>query len=199
MGGKVLKIAALVLAVALVVCVPLFVDSTYATDENQVTSSGARFALYRKDMTAGTLTEVADGSQDPIFEYTKWEPGHAVIEYFSLDCEEAVDFTYSFQLKAPSGEITKLAKVIDVYYVATDVALTGSRETVLEQMEHLGTLDQVLDDDTLFTANGNDQAGFAVAMRMRSSADNAYQGLSLYSRDGQPQHFNVILTASVKP
>lgn len=199
MRGKAVKIVALAALVAVVMCVPLFVGSTYATSENQLTYTGAQFALYQKNFAAGTSNEITDKSTDPVFQYELWEPGYTVVEYFTLDCDTDEDFTYSFQLKAPEGELTALSKVIDVYCLETDTPLTGDRQNALMQMNYLGTLDKVLEDDTLFTGSGNDKASFAVALQMRQSAGNEYQGMSLYAKDDVPQYFNVILTASVNP
>lgn len=199
MRRKAVKIIAMVALVAAVMCVPLLVGSTYATSENQLTFTGAQFALYQRDVATGTQNEIVNGSADPVFKYELWEPGYTVTEYFTLRCDSADDFTYSFQLKCTNGELTKLAGVIDVYYLETDTQLSGDRQSALSQMNYLGTLDEALKDNTLFTGSGNGQVSFAVALQMRQGAGNEYQGLSLYAKDGAPQYFNVILTASANP
>lgn len=199
MQRKWIKITAMVALVAVVMCVPLFVGSTYATSENQLTFTGAQFALYQKNTDSNTQNEILDGSSEPIFYSNVWEPGYSVIEYFTLDCDTDEAFTYSFQMRPAQGELTALARVIDVYYLETDSVIPGDREQVLGQMTCLGTLDKVLEDETLFTATGSGEAGFAVALKMRCDAGNIYQGMSLYEKDSQAQCFSVVLNASVIP
>jgi len=193
MHGKMIKITVLVLAVALAVAIPLFVGSTYATDANQI-SVPSDFTFYRINGTQ--KEEIVDGSTDPIFEYTLWEPGCVAVEYFTLEGDGA--FLYGFQLAPGSDKLTQLAKVIDVYYLETEQPLPEDPQTALVGMQYLGTLDALICNDELFRSEGDGSVSFAVALQMRPGADNAYQGLSLYAENDVPRCFNVILKAGPK-
>ena len=118
------------------------------------------------------------------------------MEYFTLT--GTGKFEYGFQLSAGSHALSALAEAIDVYYLETDEPLTGGRQSALASMHYLGTLDKVIGNDELFRAEGNGSASFAVALQMRPSAGNAYQGLSLYTENDAPCCFNVILKAAPK-
>lgn len=188
--------AAVAALLALAVSIPLFLFPTQASTENQLYTEGASFRLVK----TSTNTEISDDSTTPLFQYNLWEPGYTVTEHFTLECGNTNEaFTYSFQLKGDDGSLTALASVIDVYWRETQSPLTGSRDEVLLQMQYLGTLDQVLQDEELFSSTGTGSIGFEIALQMRPSAGNAYQSMSLYKNGEEDRCFHVVLHASVNP
>lgn len=82
-----------------------------------------------------------------------------------------------------------MADVIDVYYAAEEVTVTG-RE--LAGLEKLGTLRDVLEgkentviSDTLLPDQGNQEDFATIALKMREDAGNEYQGMSIGEFDLQ--------------
>lgn len=191
---KLLTLLSLVTVVALLLCIPSLVGTTYATAENQITATGAAFSLTRGLDQPVTIT---DGSNQPFFAYSLWEPGYTNIEYFTLECQgsDRFSFGFSFQLTTDQEHLTALADVIDVFYKVTEGSLGDDRAAVLAEMEYAGTLTQVLQKAVLFQAEGSGSVGFAVALQMRGSAGNDYQGLPLFQGTASP-YFNIKVSAS---
>ena len=173
---------------------PALIGSTYATTENQINTSGAKFQLTQGLDTPKVINH---GSQDPIFYYENWEPGYTQLEYFTLTCETAeASFHYSFQITAnpqQQARLTKLANVIQVYALVTNSTLGSDRDAALSQMQYIGTLAEVM-SATSPMIGGSSQSGtvtFAVALHMDPSAGNDYQRLSLLSDPSATFHVTV--------
>ena len=181
------KRALLLSALTLFACVSMLVGSTFAWFTDSVTSAG-------NIIKSGTLdVEMywADGKTDPananwmdasegaIFNYDLWEPGYAEVRHVKIENVGTLALKYVVNIKA-NGEVSKLADVIDVYFVdpATQVA---DRNALLDTYK-VGTLADVL-AGTAGTTHGDLIAGasdsITIALKMQESAGNEYQGLAL--------------------
>lgn len=192
MSRKVLVLIAFAALVGVILNIPSLVGTTYASAENQVTTTGAAFWLMQG---LDQPVEISDGSNQPIFAYNLWEPGYTQLEYFTLECDQAADFQFSFQLTTDPAHLTALANAIDVYYKVTEGSLGTDRNTVLTSMTYAGTLTEVLSQPQLFSSTGSGSVTFAIALQMKQSAGNEYQGLTLFQNTAQP-YFNIKVTAS---
>ena len=173
--------------VALVMCFSMLLGTTFAWFTDSVTSSG-------NIIQSGTLKvgmDWADGKVDPatadwadaskttIFEYAKWEPGYVQVRHVKISNNGTLALKYQVKIIA-DGEVSKLADVIDVYYVDPAVAVTD--RTALTDENKLGTLTEVLAGFDA-SASGMLPAGenhtVTIALKMQELAGNEYQNLSV--------------------
>lgn len=186
------KRALLTSALALLMCVSMLIGSTFAWFTDSVTSSGNIIKSGTLDVTMewadGTKAVPADDSNDwtdastgAIFDYDKWEPGYVSVRHIKIANEGTLALKYQLNIVA-NGEVSKLADVIDVYYV--DPAVQVADRTALTNDNKLGTLTEVLANIST-TASGNLKAGekdtITLALKMQESAGNEYQDLAIGS------------------
>ena len=169
--------------VALLLCFAMLLGTTYAwfTDtamsvDNIIQSGELDIAMYWNDDLTGTWKNVED--ENTIFDYDKWEPGYTEVRYVKIVNEGNLAFKYAMRI-LPLGEVSKLAEVIDVYYVE-DPQSPINKETDLKNP--VGTLAQAiaggLDTNGTMTENG-DELIVGIALKMRENAGNEYMGLSI--------------------
>ena len=117
----------------------------------------------------------------PIFNYDKWEPGYT--EWANVRVINKGNLALKYTMKiAATGEVSKLAEVIDVYYKAAEVAKPANRD--LSGLTKIGTLKDALAgniviNDKLETEDAADYA--TIALHMQEDAGNEYQNLSIGS------------------
>lgn len=189
---KTTKRALLMSALSLLMCVSMLIGSTFAWFTDSVTSTGNIIKSGTLDVTMewadGTKAVPAvdsgdwtDASTGAIFNYDLWEPGYVDVRHIKIANEGTLALKYQLNIIA-NGEVSKLADVIDVYYV--DPAVQVDDRAALTAENELGTLSQLL-TNLSSTASGNLKAGDAhtitLALKMRESAGNEYQGLSIGS------------------
>ena len=184
------KRALLTSALALLLCFSMLVGSTFAWFTDSVTSSGniiksgtLEIEMLWKDATnvEGAQTSYKDASEGPIFNYDLWEPGY--VEAKNIQIKNAGTLALKYQLNiVATGEVSKLADVIDVYYADGEVALNERAD--MAGLTKLGTLTDVLAEIST-TASGNllatESHTVTLALKMQESAGNDYQGLSIGS------------------
>lgn len=193
---------ALVMSVlSLVLCVSMFVGTTFAwfTDEvvssNNIIKSGSLdVEMLWSDTVDGTYKDAAD-TASPIFNYQYWEPGYTEIKYIKI--QNVGDLAFKFQLnilptvKPAAGEFN-LADVIDVYMF--DANATVNRD-VIAAATPVGTLSELMADADgaaygyLLPAAGSDRYNgieaprgeltYCIALKMQESAGNDYQNLTV--------------------
>ena len=185
------KRALLMSALSLMMCVTMFVGSTFAWFTDTVTSAGNIIKSGKLDITmewadgtkAVPTEEIGwtDASTGAIFKSELWEPGYTEVRHIKIANEGTLALKYQLNIVA-NGAVSKLADVIDVYYV--DPATQITERTELTENMKLNTLSNVLAKINT-TASGELLPGQAhtitIALKMQESADNKYQDMSIGS------------------
>ncbi|HIZ84301.1 MAG TPA: SipW-dependent-type signal peptide-containing protein [Firmicutes bacterium] len=206
-NGKNTKRALLASALSLALCCAMLLSTTFAWFTDSVTSTGNQIAAGDLKIDLVHVGGGADGRdvslkktpQHKIFDYGLWEPGYTVME--TLRVVNAGSLALQFRLDAaavgaaagPKGE--KLADVIDVYvYEGDGIPPTDSFAdmTVANGWRNAGPLSGLMADgdgiahgvllpEEAEPANGEPVGSvqMTMALHMRETAGNAYQGLSL--------------------
>ena len=183
------KRALLLSALSLLMCVSMLIGSTFAWFTDSVTSSGNIIKsgtleiemLWKDATTNGKQTDYKDASAGPIFDYDLWEPGYVEAKNIEIKNVGTLDLKYQLSIVA-TGEVSKLADVIDVYYADGEKVLDERAD--MSELTYIGTLSSVLAQVST-TASGNLLDGeshkVTLALKMKESAGNDYQGLSIGS------------------
>ena len=181
--------ALLMSALSLLLCVSMLVGTTFAwftdsvTSGNNIIQSGTldvemQWAMGTEDPASAAWTDASTG---PIFNYDLWEPGYVEVRHVQIKNAGSLGLKYQLAIEA-NGEVSKLADVIDVYYL--DPAQQIDLRTQLTEAMKLGTLTDVLDAINT-TASGELLPGesdtITLALKMQESAGNEYQGLAIGS------------------
>ena len=201
MKKKSTKRALLSSLLSLVLCLSMLIGTTFAWFTDSVTSSNNIIKAGNLDVTMEWL----EGEDDPtdanaawidastgaIFDYDLWEPGYTCVRHIKIENAGSLALKYQVAIQA-TGEVSKLADVIDVYYIDPATGPVSDRAT-FDEGNKLGTLTEVLAGMET-SAMGNLLAGekdvITLALKMQESAGNEYQNLAIGS------HFAVILFAT---
>ncbi len=189
-NSKHTKRALLASILSVVVCAAMLAGSTFAWFTDSVTSAGniiksgnLDVALEWANGTDGLDTaEWKDASTNAIFNYDLWEPGYTEARHVRISNKGNLALKYEIRIAA-NGEVSKLADVIDVYYIKDGKQITS--RTGLTDENKIGTLSQVLANP--YAAKGHILAGenavdvATIALKMQESAGNEYQGLAIGS------------------
>ena len=180
------KSSLLLSLLALLLCCAMLVGTTFAWFTDSVTSSG-------NIIQTGTLDIAlmwAEGAEDPanaawkdasegaIFNSVLWEPGYTEAKHMDIINKGSLALKYQLRIE-PTGEVSKLADVIDVYFIEGATAL---KRIELDKYTPVGTLANVIDDGIAYgslTADTN--RDFTIVLKMRESAGNEYQNLAIGS------------------
>ena len=121
-NSKSTKRSLLMSALALVMCLSMFVGSTFAwftdsvTSSNNIIKSGTlEVAMTYADEVGGTYEDASKGA---IFDYKLWEPGYTQVKYVKLENLGTLALQYKLTVTpnvVNANEKVKLADVIDVY------------------------------------------------------------------------------------
>ena len=191
-------VAALVLTVMLSVTsgtIAWFTD-TVTSDSNIIASGTLTAAMEWADgKDAPDTATWKDASEGAIFDYDKWEPGYTEVRHIRIKNTGNLAFKYQLNI-VPTGEVSDLADVIDVYYF--DGAKQIADRTALAEEAPLGTLTAALagmpasTSGVLLPADTADEDNpdnlpkgevmVTVALKMQESAGNEYQGKSIGSQ-----------------
>ena len=189
-NSKHTKRALLASVLSVVVCAAMLVGSTFAWFTDSVTSAGniiksgnLKVALEWANGTEALDTATwQDASTGAIFNYNLWEPGYTEVRHVRISNKGNLALKYEIRIAA-NGEVSKLADVIDVYYIKDGKQITS--RTGLTDENKIGTLSQVLANP--YAAKGHILAGenavdvATIALKMQESAGNEYQGLAIGS------------------
>ncbi len=127
--------------------------------------------------------EWKDASEGEIFNSTLWEPGYTEARHLKVVNEGSLAFKYRLNI-VPTGEVSALADVIDVYFIggATQV----ESRTQIDAQYKIGTLRQMIEDpdgagygvltvdDTTTDVKENVATG-TIVLKMQESAGNEFQ------------------------
>ena len=189
---KTRKSAIIMSAVAILLCVAMLAGSTFAWFTDNVTSSGNIITAGNLDVEMHwtddlTTNQWTDASTGAIFNYDKWEPGYTEVRYVKVENKGSLDLRYVLTIdpkqEAEAGK-PDLAEVIDVYMFdgeatlsRTDIANATPVATVAELIADAdGAAYGVLYADA---AKGKVSETYTIVLKMRESAGNEYQGLSV--------------------
>jgi len=173
----------------LCMCFTMLIGTTFAWFTDSATSSGnviktgtLNVGMYWADGTKAVPTSDADwtdATSGAIFNNENWEPGYAEVRHVKIANEGSLALKYKVQIIA-NGEVSKLAEVIDVYYV--DPAEPFATGDDLTDENKLGTLADALanigDTGTGFLL-ANEAHTVTLALKMRENAGNEYQGIGI--------------------
>ena len=187
--NKSTKRALLSSILSLALCMTMLIGTTFAwftdnvTSANYIIKSGnLDIEMYWADGKENPENATwEDASEGSIFNYTLWEPGYTEVRHIKIANAGTLALKYQLNISA-NGEVSKLADVIDVYYV--DPAKQVENRDALEGVTKLGTLSEILKNINT-TASGSLQAGenhtVTLALKMQENAGNEYQNLSIGS------------------
>ena len=187
-NSKHTKRALLASILSVVVCAAMLAGSTFAWFTDSVTSAGNIIKSGNLDVALewANGTEALDtatwqdASTGAIFNYDLWEPGYTEARHVRISNKGNLALKYEIRIAA-NGEVSKLADVIDVYYIKDGKQITS--RTGLTDENKIGTLSQVLANP--YAAKGHILAGdnaadvATIALKMQESAGNEYQNLSI--------------------
>lgn len=202
------KRALIMSALSLLMCVSMFIGSTFAwfTDEvtsanNKIEAGTLKIDLLVRD-NSGAYTSIKD-SQAPIFDYELWEPGYTEAVNVKVANLGSLALQYDLQIVTEGlvgafmdNEIM-LSDAIDVYYAAKEVVMSDraafNAAVTNGDLALVGTLTDVIFGGNMIKDKllpGFDKAGnpinadgsvdyATIVLKMRESAGNEYQGLSV--------------------
>lgn len=194
------KRALLVSAMAMVICFTMLLGTTFAwfTDFEESTgnviTAGKLEVKFEYSENGKNAYSSAENVQ--MFKYTNWEPGYADIKQIKLTNDGSLDFNYKIRINgtiATDPSVIDLADVIEVYVVKAETIARNDLKTT-NTSAYLGTLSQLIEDETLITdkINGsldaidadnteNNTVIYTIALKMSESAGNDYQEKNLLS------------------
>ncbi len=181
------KNSLLMSAIALLLCVSMFIGTTFAWFTDSVTSSNNKIesGTLKLDLLLynGTDYQSIKTHQDPIFNYNKWEPGYMDVKFLQVKNDGTLALKWVAQFVAKT-ELSPLADVIDVYVKPSTTALTNADKPNrdLTGWDHAGTLRSFVNtiEQTTYGTLVEDQSAYlGIALKMQESANNDYQGLDL--------------------
>ena len=174
--------------ISLVLCLTMFLGTTFAWFTDIVVSGGNIIQSGKLDAemywsdeylasTDSGWTQVKDNK--PIFTYDNWEPGYTEIKYIKVANAGNLNFKWKLSIEA-EGKVTDLSDVIDVYYVnPVNGELT---KQALAARTPDGKLTDVLANKTATEGDQLTPGGsvvLAIAFHMDELAGNEYQKKSL--------------------
>ena len=179
--------------VAIIVCIAMLMGTTFAWFTDMETNSGnliksgvldveAYWAMGTEEPDATATWYDFEGEDSKVvFDYQNWEPGYTVARHFKIENDGSLALKYALSI-VPTGTVSELAEVIDVYFVPTAVKVTD--RTAISQSLCVGTLaDLIADPDG--AAYGTLLSGASetatIVLKMQESADNTYQGKQIGS------------------
>lgn len=197
--------------VALLASVALLAGTTFAWFTDSVTNKGNNIQAGSLDIALSELQE--DGSyldisdsEEPIFGYTLWEPGHTDFTALKVSNEGSLALKFNLTLRA-NGKVGILGDVIDVYACISETAVTKPASfaeiTAADSgYRNVGTLNSLIADpdgaargvlyaagDANMPEGGSSAVYCGIALHMREDAGNEYQGESIGTT------FDIVLNA----
>jgi hypothetical protein len=132
-------------------------------------------------VTTPNITVDFDGGSEPKVvtrdaSGTNWEPGYTSMKNIRITGD--VNYTWNLKVETNSTD-NNLAEAIDVYWAYTADIQGMTRSAALGSMTYIGTLEDLLSSNLPMlngTGNANEVQNITVALKMRESAGNDYQG-----------------------
>jgi predicted ribosomally synthesized peptide with SipW-like signal peptide len=169
----------------LCLCFSALIGTTFAWFTDSVTSSGnviqtGKFdvGMYWAEGTADPADKTAwkDASRGAIFNNEYWEPGYSEAKHLKIVNEGTLALKYELAI-IPHGEFSKLAEVIEVYYVVGATEMTTRNDL---DAHYIGTLNDLvnngIESGSLLKGESYDAT---IVLKMKEEAGNEYQNLSI--------------------
>ena len=184
--------ALLMSVMALFLCFTMLLGTTFAWFTDSVTSAGNK-------IMSGTLNiemYYAKGTEDPasaewknaqgVAIYTAdqlWEPGYTDAKHIKISNEGSLALKYQMAI-IPTGEVSKLAEVIDVYLYQTEGVLENATQitarTAINEAMKVGTLAEVISKGIVHgTLEADTDYTTTIVLKMQENANNDYQNLKI--------------------
>ena len=177
--------------VALVLCLTMFLGTTFAWFTDMVTSSGniiqsgsLKIDLELLDKESGKWNSIKE-SKSPLFDYDKWEPGYVDVKVLKVENEGTLALKWKAMFVSDE-QLSALADVIDVYVLpfgvgdGADAKYPADRN--LDGYTKVGTLKDfvnTIESTTYGNLKAGESAYLGIALKMQDEAGNEYQELSL--------------------
>ena len=181
------KKSLLMSVVSLMLCFTMLIGTTWAWFTDSVTSAGNKIQagnlkvdLEILNKETGKWNSLKD-SQDPVFNYDKWEPGFVDTKIFKIENEGTLALKWTANFYSEK-QLSILADVIDVYVCPSERELAYPTDRSLGGYTCVGNLRSFINtikETTYGTLEAGEAAYLGIALKMRESAGNEYQGLSL--------------------
>ena len=182
---------------ALAMCFSMLVGTTLAWFTDSATSTGNVIETGTLKVDLEVLAEdnsawsSVKANNDPIFNYTNWEPGYVQAKVLRVENEGSLALKWKAVL---NGTVSELANVIDVYVKAWGVRANDNLDDVvypdvrsdLDGYVKVGTLAQFIADietTTVGTLLAGEKAYLGIAFKMQDTADDYYQDMTLGAFD----------------
>lgn len=172
---------------SLLLCFAMLMGTTYAwfTDEvtsanNKIQTGNLKIDLEMLDKETGNWSSLKS-SQDPIFDYDKWEPGYVDTTVLKVENEGSLALKWVATFRAERA-LSALADVIDVYVCPSETELDHPQDRSLAGYTCVGALSDflfTLKETTYGMLEAGECAYLGIALKMRETAGNEYQGMSL--------------------
>jgi len=182
-------------ALSLLLCISMLIGSTFAWFTDSVTSANNKIqaGTLKIDLSvlneAGTSFDSVKENKDPIFNYDKWEPGYVDVKILKVENKGNLALKWYAKFVSDAA-LSKLAEVIDVYVYpsATELDYPTDFDSIENDYQYVGTVADfvnTISTTTYGTLEEGTSAYLGIALKMRESAGNDYQGLSLGAFDIQ--------------
>ncbi len=155
--------------------------SSGIVEQNDVLNAGSmNVNATSHNFTSGQPFTVSNNIK---FRTEKWEPGFADAGLIKVKTSVPVTFKIEVDLSESGKDLTELAKVIDVYYTVGDVTAMTSRVEFETSLKLVGSVYDVITNNLIASGSlpafaDHDQT-ISLVFKMRESAGNQYQGLTL--------------------
>jgi predicted ribosomally synthesized peptide with SipW-like signal peptide len=182
-----IKKSLLMSAISLLLCISMLIGSTFAWFTDEVVSSGNKIQsgtlnvdLELLDKETGKWNSLKE-SQDPIFNYDKWEPGYVDTKILKVENEGNLALKWVAKFYSEK-QLSILADVIDVYVRPSDSEIGYPADRNLDGYACVGNLRTFInsiEETTYGTLEAKEVSYLGIALKMREEAGNDYQNLSL--------------------
>lgn len=163
----------------------MLIGTTFAWFTDSVTSSGnviqtGNFdvGMYWAEGNENPAdTKWTDASLGAIFYNRYWEPGYAESKHLKIANEGTLALKYQLAI-IPHGEISKLADVIDVYYITPAKQLTTRND--FTAADKIGTLADLIETGIATgTLLEGESYNATIVLKMQETANSDYENLSI--------------------
>lgn len=176
---------------AILMCILLLIGNTFAWFTDTVTSSGNKIEsgnfivdleLLNND---GSWTSIKQ-DKTALFTNDKWEPGYTEVKVLRIENEGDLNLKWLAKFVS-EDELSALADVIDVYVLNygildDDSTVAYPADRALADYTNVGSLASfinTIEDTTKGTLASGEKAYLGIALKMKETAGNEYQGMSL--------------------
>lgn len=180
------KRALLMSTLSLLMCVSMLIGSTFAwfTDSvtsgtNKIQAGNLKIDLELLDKEKGWTSIKKD--QTAIFDYDRWEPGYTDVKILKIENEGTLALKWYAKFVS-TYQLSELANVIDVYVKPSATELAYPTDRNLEGYTPVGTVADfvnTIETTTKGSLKAGEAAYLGIALKMRESAGNTYQGMDL--------------------